>query len=140
MTEIAKISEARFQWWVQKTFNVLPTDSRYLDLTMEQLDLMYEHFLLDNPLPNEGNNKARDGDYDKEYSSTDRETDEDVPNIPDNESFSDPDFDSAWNNEDESGDIDNIEENIPPSGVPDEDLSEDGGGKSDINSEEWEEV
>lgn len=34
---------------MQKTFHVLPTDQRYKDLTAEQIGLMQENFLLDNP-------------------------------------------------------------------------------------------
>ncbi len=34
---------------MQKTFNVLPTDQRFKDLTVEQIGLMQEHVLLDNP-------------------------------------------------------------------------------------------
>jgi len=49
MREIARLPQARFDWWIQKTFNVLPTDSRFLDLTSEQKELIYEHLLIDNP-------------------------------------------------------------------------------------------
>ncbi len=34
---------------MQKTFQVLPTDQRFKDLTAEQVGMMQEHMLLDNP-------------------------------------------------------------------------------------------
>jgi hypothetical protein len=37
------------KWWVQKTFQVLPTDERFKALTQEQLDILWEQYLLDHP-------------------------------------------------------------------------------------------
>ena len=34
---------------MQDRFKVLPTDSRFKELTSEQVDLLYQHYLLDNP-------------------------------------------------------------------------------------------
>lgn len=86
LQEIAKTNQARFEWWVQKTFSVLPTDDKFLNLTEEQMDLMYEHFKLDHPeLQKQEDNKARDSDYDNEQDG-----------IPAQEHFEDPEFDKAW--------------------------------------------
>jgi hypothetical protein len=92
--EIAKTNQARFEWWVQKTFNVLPTDDRFLNLTEEQMDLIYEHFKLDHPeLDKQQDEKARDSEYDNEQDS-----------IPAQEHFEDPEFDKAWSGMDEEDD------------------------------------
>lgn len=88
---------------VQKTFQVLPTDKRFQDLTTEQLDLMYEHFLLDNP-PTE-DNKLRDDDYD----IGDDSAPDEGGDIPAVEHFEDPDFDSAWNDTDNGSSYDEDE-------------------------------
>ena len=71
------MEEARFQWWVQKTFNVLPTDSRFTDLTEEQLDLMFQHYLLD-AKPVKTKKSAEDPDYEEP------------------EHYDDPDFEAEW--------------------------------------------
>jgi len=80
MKEIAKTSQARFEWWVQTKFNVLPTDPRYRSLTTEQFDLMYHHFLIDNPEEEDVVKAASDPDYK-----------EDEP-----EHYEDPEFMKAW--------------------------------------------
>jgi len=61
---IASDSENRFDWWIQKTFEVLPTDPRYYDLTTEQRELLWEHYLIDNP---EVAKKLKDTFYDPEF-------------------------------------------------------------------------
>ncbi len=61
---IASDSENRFDWWIQKTFSVLPTDQRFLDLTSEQRELLWENFLLDNP---EIAKKLKDRFHDPEF-------------------------------------------------------------------------
>lgn len=63
-----------------KEFKVLPTDNKFLDLTEEQLDLMYCHWLLDNKPIKTG---IQDQDYQAEEDK--------------NESYHDPDFDEEWN-------------------------------------------
>lgn len=47
--EIAKLRETRLKWWVQDRFRVLPTDERFKALTEEQMFLMWENYLVDNP-------------------------------------------------------------------------------------------
>jgi len=37
------------KWWIQKKWNVLPTDPRFLELTEEQMDLLQRHYLKDHP-------------------------------------------------------------------------------------------
>ena len=36
-------------WWVRKLYQLPPTDPRFLALTPEQIEIEYEHFLLDHP-------------------------------------------------------------------------------------------
>lgn len=49
LREIAKQGNQRKQWWIQKEFKLLPTNKDFLDLTEEQIDLIYENYLIDNP-------------------------------------------------------------------------------------------
>lgn len=49
MKEIARESDNRFDWWIMKQFQVLPTDERFINLTEEQKELIWQHYLLDNP-------------------------------------------------------------------------------------------
>lgn len=76
------MGEARFQWWIQTNFKVLPTDPRFMDLTDEQVELMFQHFLIDNPTV-----KKKVENEDGTYAEPDR--------------YYDPDFDDAWNDTDE---------------------------------------
>ena len=94
MEGIAQQGEARFLWWIQKTFHVLATDTRFLDLTEEQLELMYQHYLLDNP---QTSNTKEDtgGTHDPDYLEPDKR-------------YHDPDFDEEWDN------IDNHDTKIEP--------------------------
>jgi len=82
MTEIAKSDQARFEWWIQTKWQVLPTDPRYLDLTEEQKDLMFEHYKLDNT--DTVTHKA--GEVNEEGA------------VIEPEHFDDPDFDKEWAN------------------------------------------
>jgi hypothetical protein len=85
MKAIAETNQARFEWWVQTEFKVLPTDPKYQALTQMQLDLMYEHYLLDNPPVEEETKPANDPTYK-----------EDEP-----EQYDDPDFKHVWDNMDD---------------------------------------
>lgn len=68
MKEIAQHPENRFDWWIMKTFMVLPTDQRFLDLTPEQRELLWEHYLLDNPeLAKKIENRINDPEFEKEW-------------------------------------------------------------------------
>lgn len=124
MSEIAKSSTARFDWWVQTKFGVLPTDSRFLDLTEEQKDLMYEHFIIDNPTTKEQPDNSQDrDDYEEALNDADKEAWEEhgvandysdtlpLPDPGDSESFADPDFDAEWNAQDEESDSEEVSEN-----------------------------
>jgi hypothetical protein len=91
MEEIAKTNIARFEWWIQKSFHVLPTDERFLSLTEQQMDLLYEHFKIDHPELRE-DDKARDSEYDEA---------QDGMQMEQHEHYEDPDFDKAWNGEEE---------------------------------------
>lgn len=51
-TKIKKIAdnpEIKFDLWLMKRFNVLPTDERFLNLTYEQRELLWEDYLNDHP-------------------------------------------------------------------------------------------
>jgi hypothetical protein len=101
---------------------VLPSDPRFLDLTEEQLDLMYEHFLID------ADNLLKK----KPPTSEDRDVE--------TEHYYDPDFDEAWNDvEDDTNFDSNIVGKNPPKPDADELLPP---KKSDVsihNPNEWEE-
>lgn len=47
--EIAKLPNERRLWWFRKLYNLPPTDPRFLDVTEEQIQLEWEHYILDNP-------------------------------------------------------------------------------------------
>lgn len=145
MKEIAKTPQARFEWYIQNKFSVLPTDSRWTDLTQEQLDLMMEHFLLDNPPKVSA---YTDADYDKEedkvegYDGQKAKEEGRLP-IQDHESYNDPDFDAEWNTQDEVSNSDIVgekssEDNFEILGeTPDDDIKK----GIDLNkADEWEEV
>ena len=89
---------------------MLPTESRFLDLTEEQLELMYQHYLIDNPPKAEKTNSAHDPEY------------EEPP-----EAFYDPDFDEEW-------------EKLGKEEPIDEHSSEQQNTPSINNPKEWEEV
>jgi hypothetical protein len=113
LKEIAQLSEARFDWWIQKNFQVLPTDDRFTNLTLEQKDLMYEHFLLDNPELTKKDTKARDDSFDEEYDNPD-----DRPPMQDHEHYDDPNFDEAWNSDDEDAEEDDGWEDLTEGNTP----------------------
>lgn len=105
MSEIAQTPQAKFEYWIQEKWNVLPTDPRYRDLTEEQLELLYEHYLRSLPPeekdePDKEDGKFRDPDY-KEPDGTEETVDSDGAVIPEHEHFEDPDFADAWNADDE---------------------------------------
>lgn len=60
-----------------KTFNVLPTDERFLNLTAEQKEFLWQNYLLDHPeIERKINGKIYDPDFEKEWESMDVETTE----------------------------------------------------------------
>lgn len=68
MKEIVKEAQNRFDWWILKTWNVLPTDERYINLTEEQKEFLWENFLLDHPeIQKKLENRFYDPDFDKEW-------------------------------------------------------------------------
>lgn len=143
MKKIAQEDKARFEWWIQTKFSVLPTDPRFLDLTEEQLELMHQHFLLDNP-SRQPDNKGRDSEYDnyEKETPTGEPAEEGRLPIKDFESYSDPDFEKAWEEMDEEQDTTSIDENASEN----EFLDLDSGGGLDENesidtyNNGWEEV
>lgn len=79
-----------------KEFKVLPTDDRFLDLTDEQMELLYHHYMIDNK-PVKSSSSAKDNSYEEP------------------ESYHDPDFADEWDSletgqEQESADIQDIQE------------------------------
>jgi hypothetical protein len=145
MKEVAKTDQARFEWWLQSKFNILPTDPRYMDLTQEQIDLIYEHYIIDNPPKKSA---YTDADYEKEEAknaeyNAQQSKDEGRLPLQDHERFDDPDFDAEWDAEDEISPSDNVGENQPEQEF--EMLGE--GSNNDIKkgidlhkTNEWEEV
>lgn len=109
---------------------------------------MWEHFLLDNPPKEEEkeDGKLRDDSYDTEeskleYSSPEAKEEGRLP-LQDFESFADPEFDKAWN-EDEDSPSEVISENPPNEGAENFDLAQEEGKESDISihdEDKWEEV
>lgn len=110
MKELAKSNLARFDWWIQTKFNVLPTDERFINLTDEQKELLLEHYLIDNP-DKASNGAASDSEYDNELDKNEREAKEEydkekyadtlpLPDEGETESFADPEFDAEWDKED----------------------------------------
>ena len=118
MKQIAQTERAKFEYWIQEKWTVLPTDPRYTDLTEEQIDLLYEQYirLHPPPTPPEQDGKARDEDYDMDsdlvegYDPEQAKEDGRLP-LADSESFSDPDFDEEWDRIDEVSDSDIVPEN-----------------------------
>ena len=146
LKEIAKSSLARFEWWIQTKFTVLATDDRFLNLTDEQKDLMYEHYLIDNPAKE---SDTKDEDYDNAQTDAENEAkgvskDTDYLPFPEEgtERFADPDFDSEWDTDEEDSDSDSVEENSSESDF--EALGEENGEDTDFpkedDSDEWEKV
>ena len=115
IAEIAKTPQARFEWWIQTTFHVLPTDPKFTNLTTEQMNLMYEQYKIDT-----APSKATlvDKDYDKEEQKLER--------------YEDPDFDEAWDNPN-SGEDDSII-------VPENLVEPESHRVDDANADDWEEV
>jgi hypothetical protein len=86
--ELANTPRAKFEFWVQEKWNVLPTDQRFIDLTEEQLALLFAQYQrVSAPAPN--NTSARDGDYPDGAS--------DDPNV-NTQKYVDPDFEKEWEN------------------------------------------
>ncbi len=146
LKQIAETTQAKFEYWIQDKWNVLPTDPRYRELTEEQLDLLFIHYQRLNPPPEEKeDNKARDEDYDAEdakseaHESSDNESGR-LP-IQDFEHYEDPDFDAEWNSEDEEEyDSDIIDENPPLDDFEEVGEAETIDTKSDMIKDDWEEV
>jgi hypothetical protein len=60
-----------------KTFNLLPTDQRFLDLTDEQREYIWHNYLIDNPeLEKKLKNRFDDPEFDKEWDKLDEEPQE----------------------------------------------------------------
>jgi hypothetical protein len=117
------LDEARFQWWIQTKWQVLPTDPRFMDLTTEQMDLMYEHFLIDSkPTIGLPTKTYHDPDYAKEE------------NIQHDEKYHDPDFDDAWNADDDE----ELNSNVVGLNLPDRVDDPDDEPVQDID--DWKEV
>lgn len=95
MREIAKEPQNRFDYWIMKTFTVLPTDERFINLTAEQKELLWENYLIENPeIEKQLNRKIYDPDFEKEWEALDDENGKDT----DMEDSDDDDFASAEEN------------------------------------------
>lgn len=128
--DIAFSEESRFLWGIQKYFRVLPTDPRFLSLTTEQLDLMYENMLIDQGRYDKNGNlktdkKPIDKDFDEPSASKQGTTE-----------YFDPEFEELWNEVEEEHNeivngctIDKEEGDLPVSSQTE-----------DFYKEEWEEV
>lgn len=98
--EIAKLPESRFETWIWKTWNVLPTDDRYLTLTEEQRMLLYEDFLLDHPevAKEIEKQKTYDPDFDQEWEKLMAETESDEINDFDDDFYEFKDVEETFKN------------------------------------------
>lgn len=85
MKKLAETPRAKFEFWIQEKWEVLPTDPRFIDLTEEQLELLFAHYQRLNAPTN--TTAARDEDY------PDGQTDD--PNL-NKQKYIDPDFDEEW--------------------------------------------
>lgn len=122
-------------------------------MTEEQIDLMYEHYLLDRAPRDNADGKLRDPDYDKEevnnevypegYSAEQAKAEGRLP-LQDYEHFEDPNFEEEWNRieEEELSDINNVGENLPNGQFEEVEGDEFVNMSSDIqmDGDEWEEV
>ncbi len=82
MKEIAKLPHQRKLWWIRSYYRVLPTDERYLNLTPEQIELEFQHYIMDNP------DKFKEVYTDPEYEEWERKTsEEDEKLLLDNEDW-----------------------------------------------------
>lgn len=108
---------------------MLPTDARFQDLTEEQINLIWEHYKLDNNEASRPTPAAHDPDYEKDTG------------IVGDGKFVDPDFDAAWDADDAgSGQIPSV---IIPQNPPKIELREEDEGAnvpSIHDKDEWEEV
>lgn len=84
-----------------KEFKVLPTDPRYQDLTQDQLLFIFTQMRLENERQNGATGKNHPG-YDPEYDKDDPDGNLDY--------YEDPDFDKAWESDDESSESEEWEE------------------------------
>ena len=61
-----------------KEWKVLPTDPRFLELTSEQKDFLWDNFLIDNPeIEKKLKNRFDDEEFDEEWDKLDEDTPED---------------------------------------------------------------
>lgn len=87
LKELAKEPEIQFDLWIMRTFNVLPTDPRYQELTWEQKRLLWEDYLFRKAL---SENKTQDEEFDKKWEELQEETnsedtdEEEAPDIAEN--------------------------------------------------------
>lgn len=103
-------------------WEVLPTDPRYMDLTEEQMDLLFYHY--ERTLPG------------KWKTNNNPEVDEEGP-----EYYFDPDFDAEWNAEDEISDSDDVGENhLNASSEPSEEGTTPENLPKSGDDDEWQEV
>jgi len=108
---------------------VLPTEDRFLNLTEEQLQLLYHHWELDI----QAAKKPRNGN------TNDPEYKDDEP-----EHYHDPDFDKEWDADEPDGELDSNIVGESPSVTPSESFGEvatsDGETPTNLDKREWEEV
>ncbi len=62
---MARLPQSRTKWWIQREFKVLPTDPRFKALTVEQISLMQEQYVIDHP-------EAAKAEPDPEYEEAER--------------------------------------------------------------------
>lgn len=102
----------------------MPTDERFMNLTEEQMDLIYEHYKIDNPPPK----SSADPDFNNE----------EVEAV--DEHFVDPDFDEVWDTLEQTEEegfsaIDSLDpQSMSTQNPKEENLSE------NYIEDEWEEV
>lgn len=104
-----------------KTFNVLPTDPKFLDLTEFQREFLWENFLLDNPEIEAKMKKAQedDPDFDQEWEELDKpDTTNDETFETEDDEFTDAEkaFESFLSNSDDLN-IPDVDETLRKKGI-----------------------
>lgn len=71
--EIARDPDMRFDAWILKKWQILPSNPDFLNLTLEQKKWLWEDYLLDNPDVQRKIDEAQDEEFQKEWNELDSE-------------------------------------------------------------------
>ena len=94
MREIVREPESRFNWWIMKTFKVLPTSPEFQALTGAQRTFIWESYLEDNPKVREKIDRVNyDSGFDEEWDRLDAQKPSEGDEAPDDTNIPDDDED-----------------------------------------------